>query len=88
MHLQYKAQTQARDLAERAPDLNSIGGLYDPSNPHKLKPIRPTIRTDSAMESRPTVTPVAVTTPAAIEQPQVIRPTGPRPDYRVCLLHL
>ncbi len=36
-----KAELQARDIAERAPDVSVLGGLFDPSKPATMQPIRP-----------------------------------------------
>ncbi|PMD38739.1 hypothetical protein L207DRAFT_390959, partial [Hyaloscypha variabilis F] len=41
MRLHRKAELQARDLAEGAPDISALGGLFDPSRPDSMIPIRP-----------------------------------------------
>ncbi|KAH8769584.1 hypothetical protein F5882DRAFT_301843, partial [Hyaloscypha sp. PMI_1271] len=41
MRLHRKAELQARDLAEGAPDISALGGLFDPSRPDSMVPIRP-----------------------------------------------
>ncbi len=41
MRLARKAELQARDLAESAPDISALGGLFDPSRPDSMIPIRP-----------------------------------------------
>jgi hypothetical protein len=41
MRLARKAELQARDLAEGAPDISALGGLFDPSRPDSMVPIRP-----------------------------------------------
>ncbi|KAE9362742.1 hypothetical protein N431DRAFT_391230, partial [Stipitochalara longipes BDJ] len=41
MRLHRKAELQSRDLAEGAPDINALGGLFDPSRPDSMVPIRP-----------------------------------------------
>ncbi|KAK6583590.1 hypothetical protein PZA11_003320 [Diplocarpon coronariae] len=36
-----KAELQGRDLAERPPDLEVLGGLFDPSEPASMQPVKP-----------------------------------------------
>jgi hypothetical protein len=44
IRLRRKAELQARDIAEKAPDISALpGGLFDPSNPSSFVPIRPEI---------------------------------------------
>jgi len=40
-HIRRKAQLAARDMADAAPDLSALGGLFDPSNPSSLQPLKP-----------------------------------------------
>ncbi|CZR53643.1 uncharacterized protein PAC_03523 [Phialocephala subalpina] len=49
MHTLRKLELQARDVAERAPDLSALGGLYNPSDMSSFKPVRPsTLRRTSS----------------------------------------
>lgn len=41
MHILWKAQKAGRELADAAPDVSAIGGLFDPSNPSSLQPLKP-----------------------------------------------
>ncbi|KUJ08996.1 uncharacterized protein LY89DRAFT_317150 [Mollisia scopiformis] len=49
MHLRRKLELQAREIAESAPDLSAIGGLFNPSDMSSVQPVRPaTLRKSSS----------------------------------------
>jgi chromo domain-containing protein 1 len=83
---------QSRNLAERAPDLNALGGLYDPSNPSKLKPLHPSdiVRQNpnNARGEDDQTRSMEIQSPMEDIQsvePRPARPlwVGPRPDYKI-----
>jgi chromo domain-containing protein 1 len=48
-HKMWKMELQGRDIAEAAPDISVVGGLFDPSDISAVKPIRPsTLRKSSS----------------------------------------
>lgn len=53
MRLARKAELQARDLAESAPDISALGGLFDPSRPDSMIPIRPENLRKTSLSSVP-----------------------------------
>jgi chromo domain-containing protein 1 len=54
MRLQNKAHIQARNKADAPPDPEAVGGLYNPSNPTKLPPMRPTtLQRNSSLKTTP-----------------------------------
>ena len=43
MHIRYVAEKAARGLADSAPDVEALGGLFNPANPKEFSAVRPPI---------------------------------------------
>jgi chromo domain-containing protein 1 len=88
MRLHRKAELQARDLAEGAPDISALGGLFDPSKPDSMVPIRPENlrKTPSNMVSLEEPNPLFVNSrensPVA-DDPWSIKSNQPQPPVQI-----